>query len=133
MEELVGAILAGLAELLTELLFEVLAEAIVALFARSLRRLFQNSFDPLLASVFYLLLGAGFGGASLLALPHPLFHPSRFHGISLLVSPILTGLVMSEVGVLVRRKGGKSVRIETFRYGFAFALGMAMARLVFVS
>jgi hypothetical protein len=132
MEELLGAILASLAELLVELLFEVLAETIVAIFVRLLRRLFGDALDPIVAFVFYSFLGAAFGAASLLVFPHPIFHPSRFHGISLVVSPVITGLMMAQAGSLIRRKGRESVRIESFRYGFAFALGMAIIRLVFV-
>jgi hypothetical protein len=133
MEELLGAIVAALAELLIELLFELLAEVIVGVFVRSLRRLFGNALDPIVAFVFYLVLGAAFGGASLLLFPHPIFHPSRYHGISLVVSPLLTGLIMAQVGTLLRRTGRESVRIESFRYGFSFALGMAIIRFIFAS
>jgi hypothetical protein len=133
MEELLGAILAGLAEFLFELLFELFVEAMVALVLRSLRNLFSDAtLNPILAYVFYLSLGCAFGGASLLLFPHPIFHPSRLHGISLLVSPIVTGLVMAQVGALLRRKGKESVQIESFGYGFTFALGLAIIRLIYV-
>jgi len=134
MEELLGAILAGLAELLFELLFELFLEAIVALIARSFRNLFSNvTLSPVMAFGFYLLLGAAFGAASLLLLPHAIFHPSKLHGISLLISPIITGLAMSQVGILLRRNGKRPVRIESFGYGFTFALGMAIVRFLFAS
>src|SRR5580698_10008001 len=121
MEELLGAILAGLAEFLLELIF------------RSLRNLLSDAIlSPIVAYVFYLSLGCAFGAASLLLFPHPIFHPSRLHGISLLISPAITGLVMSQVGAFLRRKGKESVRIESFGYGFTFALGLAIIRLAFV-
>jgi hypothetical protein len=133
MEELLGAILAGLAEFLLELFFELFAEAIVALILRSLRNLLSDAIlSPIVAYVFYLSLGCAFGAASLLLFPHPIFHPSRLHGISLLISPAITGLVMSRVGAFLRRKGKESVRIESFGYGFTFALGLAIIRLAFV-
>jgi|HubBroStandDraft_5_1064220.scaffolds.fasta_scaffold70741_1 hypothetical protein len=133
MEELLGAILAGLAEFLLELFFELFAEAIVALIFRSLRNLLSDAIlSPIVAYVFYLSLGCAFGAASLLLFPHPIFHPSRLHGISLLISPAITGLVMSQVGAFLRRKGKESVRIESFGYGFTFALGLAIIRLAFV-
>ena len=128
-----GAILAGLAEFLLELFFELFAEAIVALILRSLRNLLSDAIlSPIVAYVFYLSLGCAFGAASLLLFPHPIFHPSRLHGISLLISPAITGLVMSQVGAFLRRKGKESVRIESFGYGFTFALGLAIIRLAFV-
>ena len=50
MEELLGAILAGLAEFLFELLFELFVEAMVALVLRSLRNLFSDAtLNPILA------------------------------------------------------------------------------------
>src|ERR1700678_1777813 len=102
MEELLGAILAGLAELLFELLFELFVEAIVGLIVRSVRHFFSNTFafSPIFAAAFYLLLGGAFGIASLFLFPHPIFHPSKFHGVSLFVSPVVAGLVMSQVGIL---------------------------------
>ena len=132
MDELFSAILSALAELLLELLFEVFLEAIVGLIVRAVRSLFSNAtLSPTLAAAFYLLLGGAFGAASLVLFPHPIFHPSKLHGISLLISPVLTGLVMSQVGILLRRRGRESVRIESFGYGFAFALELAMIRLIF--
>src|SRR5437016_5143010 len=86
-----------------------------------------------LASVGYTLLGALAGGLSLFIFPHPLVHPSRLHGINLLVSPVVTGLVMSLIGSILSRQGKKVVQIESFRYGFAFALGMALIRYFFVA
>jgi len=79
----------------------------------------------------HLLLGGIFGFLSILLFPHPLMHPTRFHGISLLLSPILTGLFMSLIGAAIRRRAKTSIRIESFGYGFLFAFGMAMIRLIF--
>jgi len=132
MEEVLLAVLSAMAELLFEVLFQIVLEAIVALVVRSLQNVFDesNRVNPLLATVGHLLLGVAFGIASVLAYPHPLFHPSRFHGISLLISPLITGLLMSQVGLALRRRGKQSVRIESFGYGFAFALGWAMIRFI---
>jgi hypothetical protein len=40
---------------------------------------------------------------------------------------------MSQVGLVLRRKGKDSVQIESFGYGFTFALGVAIIRFFFVS
>lgn len=133
MEDLIVAILSALAEVLLESVFQLFVEAIVDLIARSVRSLFANASEvnPILAAVLYFSLGFALGGASLFLFPHPVFHPSRFHGISLLVSPVLTGMIMSMIGSMIRRRGREPVRIESFSCGFAFALGMAIIRLVF--
>ena len=121
------------AEVIFEALFEFALEAAFDLISRAIAEVFEISElnNPLLACVGYVLLGGATGGLSLLLYPHPLFHPSRVHGISLLVGPILTGLAMWQVGSLLRTKNKKVIRIESFWYGFTFAAGMALARFCF--
>ncbi len=114
-------------------LLEVAGEAILALLVRAIGRLLGRlaNLNQFLAGAGFALLGIGAGFLSLVCLPHPLVHSSRFHGISLLISPIITGFVMSLVGRTVRSRGRNSLRIESFGYGFIFALGMAVIRLHF--
>jgi len=135
MEELLFALLSGIVEIIAEMLFEVFLGAIVDLIVRSIRNLVAGShtIGPVLATVVYLLLGAGLGLLSVFLLPHSLIHRSRFHGLSLVVSPVLTGLAMSQVGRSLRRQGKDSIQIESFGYGFTFALGVAIIRFFFVS
>jgi hypothetical protein len=132
MEEALLALLSAAADLLFEVLLQVVLGAIVALIVRSFQNVFEesSSINPGLAAVGYLLLGFAFGTATLFVYPHSVFHPSRFHGISLAISPLVTGLVMSQVGTLLRRKGKQAVRIESFGYGSAFALGWALIRFI---
>ena len=65
-------------------------------------------------------------------LPNPLVHPSKSHGISLLISPVITGLVMGLTGRIVRRRGKTPVQIESFAYGFTFAFAFALIRILMV-
>ena len=85
-------------------------------------------FQRVMAFVGFLILGTFAGEVSLLLFSHPLVHPSRIHGISLLVSPVVTGSIMSLVGSALRRHDKQTVVIESFAYGFAFAFGMALCR-----
>jgi hypothetical protein len=134
MDDVFFALLSAVAELLFEVFFQVVVEALVALIVRSIRNAFQetNAINPILATIGYMLLGSAFGIASVPLFPHPFFQPSKLHGISLVISPIITGLVMSQVGIMLRRKGKQAVRIESFGYGFTFALGLAIIRFIFV-
>jgi LytS/YehU family sensor histidine kinase len=86
--------------------------------------------NPVVATVVFTLVGVGFGFLSACIFPHPLVRPSRFHGISLLISPVLTGLVMALIGRAWRRRGRTSVRIESFGYGFTFALAIGPGALL---
>ena len=133
MDDLLTALLTGFAEILAEILGELILESFAAWIARRFGKTFASfpSPNPLLAGIGYLALGLIAGAATLLVFPHPIFHPSSFRGISLIVSPIATGLIMSQVGAALRRRGRQAVQIESFRYGFAFALGVAFIRLMF--
>jgi hypothetical protein len=122
-----------LLELLGEFLFELAVTALMDLALRAIAKVFETLrlANSVLASITYVLLGASAGGVSLLVFPHPLVHPSRLHGINLLVSPLVTGLAMSLIGSIVGRQGKKVTRIESFGYGFAFAFGIALVRFLF--
>ena len=134
MEDLLGAILGGILELFGDVILELLFEAFGSLFVRTVRSVLEGdgSESPIIAAVGYLAFGFGAGVASVFFLPHHLVRPSRFHGISLLISPLITGLIMSQVGAFLRRKDKTTVRIESFLYGFTFALGIAIIRLAFI-
>src|SRR5262249_32910786 len=113
-------------ELGGEAIFDVLGRAILGAFGPS------ESRHPVLAFIGYFLLGCSAGGFSVILFRHPLVRPSRFHGLSIVVSPLATGLIMSLVGAALRRRNITVTRIESFAYGFAFALGMAVVRFHFV-
>ena len=122
-------------DLFLNVLLEFAGEVLIDLLSRGAADAFGPHEPPHRVLTF---LGCGFwgglaGGASLLVFPHPLFHPSKIHGVSLIVSPVLTGLIMSGIGVMLRRRGKRVVQIESFPFAFAFAFGMALVRLRYVS
>jgi hypothetical protein len=118
---------------------ELVAAAVLDLASRALSDLFTGLTDAIkdnkiLIGFVYGLVGVLAGVLSLLVLPHRLIHrehPIGFHGISLLIGPIITGSVLSSVGAVMRRREKKVTPVETFGYGFAFALGMALVRFLF--
>jgi hypothetical protein len=118
-----------------EFLLELAVTALMDLALRAIVKVFETLelASPVIASITYVLLGASAGGLSLLIFPHPLVHPSRLHGINLLVSPLVTGLAMSGIGSILSRQGKKVTRIESFSYGFALAFGIALIRYLFAT
>ncbi len=113
-----------------EFLLQIVAELVLEF---GLRRLSEEpeKCKPFLSFVGYGVLGLAVGGLSLLLFPHPFVSSSRFHGISLIISPVLAGLAMSGVGHLRRRQGQIVLRIDTFSFGFIFAFGMSLIRFIF--
>lgn len=135
MLELIAALLEIFPEVFAEAVFEFAAEFVGALILRGLAEVFDTSEfkNPLLACIGYVFLGGVTGALSLVFFPHPLFHPSRIPGISVIISPVLAGLGMWMVGATLRKQNKKVMQIESFGYGFAFALGMALVRFLFAN
>jgi hypothetical protein len=126
MEELLLNILAALAEVVLELAGEFIIEAIFWCLHKVFISLAEsNRFINLLLVA---ASGLALGYASAGIFPHPLFHPSKFHGISVLISPLITGLLMALAGWAAQRRGRKPLAVASFRYGFTLALGMALVR-----
>jgi hypothetical protein len=134
MEELLGAILGLIFEFLAEFLLELLMGLAADALSRLIRRFFVSThrIGVLLATILFAMAGLAAGFLSVWAFPHPLVHPSRFHGLSLVLSPLAMGGVMAFLGQGIRRRGRRSVAIESFRYGFTFALAMTLIRFLFV-
>lgn len=128
-----------IAELILQLILEVLlpfvAEISFDVLLRSLGEPFKvrENRMPFLAGVGYFLIGLIFGGISLLIFPRSFVRSETFHGISLLITPILAGLGMSAIGKLRERQGQSVLRLDSFVYGFVFAFGMALVRFVYTT
>jgi len=130
MLELLFSLLELFLEFFFEAAFEFAAEFLSSLIWRGVAAVFDATEfkNPALACIAYVFLGGVVGGLSLLVFPHPLVHPSRVPGLSVVISPILAGLGMSLVGSTLRKRNKKAMQMESFGYGFAFAFGMALVR-----
>jgi hypothetical protein len=134
--------LASLLGMLFELLLEVFGEALlgfggeisISLLVRSSKRLlsFVLKLPRLSAAIYVAATGISMGALSVLLFPHQLFHPSRFHGLSLLLSPTVTGLVMALIGKGLRKRGKRPIQIESFGFGFLFAFVAALIRFLWL-
>ena len=123
------------------ILIEILLEIIVPLFAEiaveaALHKLgsigwVQATGRVILTAIVYAGLGLVAGLISLLIFPNAFARSSTLHGISLVITPVLGGLLMSYIAWLRVRTWDWTIRLETFAYGFIFAFVMALIRLNF--
>jgi len=127
MLQLCGFLFEILAEFLLQGLFELIGE----LGLRSLGEPFKcrGPLNPFLAAVGYLIYGAIGGGLSLL-LPKMFIVPNIWRVANLIVTPIICGFSMAAIGRYLTRRGSEPLRLDTFSYGYLFALGMALVRFV---
>lgn len=122
-------------ELILEGLVQIGGEFFFELGLRSLGETIapRGEKNPLLAGIGYALLGLLAGGLSLLIFPNYFVRSRQFHGASLLVSPLLAGAVMAGFGWLLEHRGERRLRLDSFTYGFVFALPMAIVRFLYTS
>jgi|ERR1017187_1618714 hypothetical protein len=132
MDELLAGLIAAIAEVLFEAVFEIACEGLASLLTRAMSKLFNTISDvnPVATAFALGMLGVSVGFLSVVVYPHPLVHPSRLHGVSVIVSPLITGFVMSQLGRLLRKHGRRVMPIESFGYGFVFAFAMALVRFL---
>ena len=113
-----------------EFLLQIVFEGLVELGLHGIANVFKSEKErgPVLSFIGYLILGLIAGALSLWIFPNSFVRSSRFHGISLIVTPIMAGLAMSGIGILRERKGKATIRLDSFSYGAVFAFGMALVR-----
>lgn len=130
MEDLLSALIGALLEIFGEAILEIVSALVASFLVRLLRPLFRtfSLSGPWEAALISAVLGTCLGVLSMAVFPHPIVHPSRLHGLSLILSPLLTGLAMSQIGNAIQKRRRKTVQIESFAYGFLFALAVAAVR-----
>ena len=120
-----------LLELCLELFFELFAQILIeAGMATAQEALGRHNRNPLLATIGYFLLGGILGALSLWLLPARIFGGAPASGISLIVGPLVMGIVMQLWGGLRRAQGHRTTNLATFYGGAAFALGVAVVRML---
>ena len=129
--EILVQLLIGVFEGLLEFAFSLLVDlGLHSLKQTTAKRKERN---PIFAGIGYALLGLICGGVSLLIFPNAFVRSENFHGINLFISPILAGLAMAGFGWLLERSGKRRLRLDSFVYGFVFALPMALVRFYFTN
>ena len=121
-----------LLEILLELVLPLIAEIFAELALHKVTRFVQvqPAARVVVTALMYFGVGLVAGFFSLLIFPKAFVRSSTLPGISLLITPVLGGLVMSYIAWLRVRTWDWTIRLETFAYGFVFAFAMALLRLL---
>jgi hypothetical protein len=80
-----------------------------------------------------LVTGVAAGTISALAWPHDFTNQRPFFEIAAIASPMMTGLVMYQTGVLLRELGQKPPALFDIRSASIVAAGMSLIRMVMLS
>ncbi len=116
-------------ELLVLLVAEILAEFGLHSIAETVRA--GRKRNPVAAFLGYIMLGALAGWISLLIFDHAVIKVMWQRIAMLIALPTVAGLTMAWVGSIRDRKGQQRIRLDSFSYGFVFALTMALIRFYF--
>lgn len=120
--------LEALFEALLEFLLELFVEVMTELGLHAVSEPFRKKPNPFMAVLGYAAFGAAAGGLSLLVLPQHLVSSPHTQLVNLVVTPLLVGFAMAQIGALRNRRGERLVRIDRFAYAWLFALMMALIR-----
>lgn len=126
-------LLLGLVWCLLEIFFELIFEIVWGAGRAVIDSLEPSTLDAVLSAIAYFLVGLILGVLSAWALPDPLLPPPRTRGLSLLLSPLLSGFAMHTWGAFRRDRGRPASTLATFYGGAAFALGAALGRFLLVA
>jgi hypothetical protein len=121
--------------LLLELLFELVGEILGQILLELLLATFKSAFNrqacnAVLATLGYLILGAVLGAVSLFIWPDRVTRSVFFPGLSMLLGPLAAGFAMHAWGQYRLHRGHVTTFLATFYGGAAFALGVAVVRLL---
>lgn len=131
MEVLLEIVLEFFLEFVIQIVGEVTIESILHGIPRP--AWLRKSWNTVIVVMLYAVLGIFTGFISILIFPNSFVRGETFHGISLLVTPLLAGLTMAGIGWLRQQKGKSVIPLDSFAYGFVFAFAMALIRLLFTN
>ncbi len=128
--EIIIQIVWWIVQFIGELLLQAFGELIAELIGRSVKEPFRRPqpIHPWLAAIGYCIFGAIAGAISLWLLPTLFISPQWLRIVNLIATPIVAGLMMERLGTWREKKDQETIRLDTFGYGFIFALSMALVR-----
>ena len=95
-------------------------------------RLAKREANPFLAAIGYFITGVFAGVLSLLVLGGRVLPETRVPGLSLVLSPLGTGIAMQWIGEFWEERGRARPALFTFASGAVFAFAMALVRFVHI-
>jgi hypothetical protein len=125
-------------ELLLQLVIEIIGQVIVELLAAGgWESLTDSGFRvrrsrPWVTGIAQFLMGLCAGVLSVLIYSRRLTPHSAIPGLSLLLSPLGTGIAMHWLGEMWRDRGKEPPALFSFKAGALFAFGMAVVRFVYL-
>jgi hypothetical protein len=113
-----------------EFLLPAVAEVLLGLFSHLCGRDSRGRLHPVYGLLALACLGAVAGGLATWVLPRRLLGAPAIPGASLVLSPLLNGLLMQFYGSWQARRRGHETLAASFMGGGVFAFGFALVRFL---
>lgn len=124
-------------ELLLELLIEFFGQLLIELLVEFGLRIplrkatgSDKAWNSLLSGGLYVFVAALCAAASLQLFPNHFIKSLTLRQLNLVVAPALVGLIMGYRGKLLESKGQQALRLDSFWFGYLFALVFALIRFL---
>ena len=129
MELIFEILLQFIIEIFGQVIFEILAELGIRSISNALG--FEKPKNPFLAAFGYIILASISAGISLYFFSIHYVKRSELRLINLIISPLLVGGLMGVRGRFLVKKQKEPIRIDSFFYGYLFAITFALIRFFF--
>ena len=110
-----------------EFLINLVMEVLIEFGIRGLPNRRQND-SALKIAIFYFLLALGLGYLSASVFPEHFINDETLRLWNLLISPVLIGFFMGYFGRWRASRGHRVIKLDSFGFGYVFALGFALSR-----
>jgi hypothetical protein len=133
--EIVAQVVIFILQILWELALQIVFEFVGELLLHASKEPFRRPrpISPIIATAGYAVYGAIAGAISVWIWPHNFIDQHWMRIANVVVSPLIAGGLMAAVGAWRRRRELEVVRLESFFYGYFFALTMALVRFSWAS
>jgi hypothetical protein len=117
-------------ELLLEVFGELILELVFELGFRAIAAMFRHSDRRVGLAFGYAIAGLCLGGMSAVFVKGLLLHDPWMRYANLVGSPLVVGLMMGYLGRVRSRRRLDRIPLDTFAFGYLFALCFAFARFI---
>ena len=116
-------------QIVLDALLEILGAALVEILVSTGRIPWVNqAATKFVTGLILFAVGAFIGLLSLAIFPHAIVHSESLPGVSLVITPLLTGVTMVGIGWVLQWREKPVIRLGHFAIGYVVAFGMALVR-----
>jgi H+/Cl- antiporter ClcA len=130
--EIIFQIFLVILDFICELVVQIIAETVADVLGHSIKEPFRRPkpVNPWLAAIGYCIFGSLAGCLSLWFLPNLFIKVQWLRVLNIVLTPIAAALLMAFIGSWLRKHDKEVIRLDSFAYGYCFAVSMSLVRFI---